>query len=200
MKRLNGMDAMLLYSEAPNLHTHTVKVAGSTLSPKPQGFPGSGSRHSASTCAVGCPWGAVALPARRHPVAAASPDVGGGLRGRLGLPLASGDGAGAGAPARAGLGYRAGGVHTAGPQPPAVGVSFRRGAGRWPVRRDRQGASCAGRRRRLGETAGRLLGYDVDGPDIETPVVAPPFVAGWLAARGRMRPCPPSSDVARFDR
>ena len=27
MKRLNGMDAMLLYSEAPNLHTHTLKVA-----------------------------------------------------------------------------------------------------------------------------------------------------------------------------
>ncbi|WP_304440332.1 wax ester/triacylglycerol synthase domain-containing protein, partial [Mycobacterium sp. E3339] len=27
MKRLNGMDAMLLYSETPNLHTHTMKVA-----------------------------------------------------------------------------------------------------------------------------------------------------------------------------
>ena len=27
MKRLNGMDAMLLYSETPNLHTHTIKVA-----------------------------------------------------------------------------------------------------------------------------------------------------------------------------
>ena len=27
MKRLNGMDATLLYSEAPNLHTHTLKVA-----------------------------------------------------------------------------------------------------------------------------------------------------------------------------
>jgi WS/DGAT/MGAT family acyltransferase len=27
MKRLNGMDAMLLYSEAPNLHTHTLKLA-----------------------------------------------------------------------------------------------------------------------------------------------------------------------------
>src|ERR1700739_566532 len=26
MKRLNGMDAMLLYSETPNLHTHTPKV------------------------------------------------------------------------------------------------------------------------------------------------------------------------------
>lgn len=27
MKRLNGMDAMLLYSETPNLHTHTMKIA-----------------------------------------------------------------------------------------------------------------------------------------------------------------------------
>ena len=27
MKRLNGMDAMLLYSETPNLHMHTLKVA-----------------------------------------------------------------------------------------------------------------------------------------------------------------------------
>ncbi|MGE2732961.1 WS/DGAT/MGAT family O-acyltransferase [Mycolicibacterium vaccae] len=27
MKRLNGMDAMLLYSETPNVHTHTLKVA-----------------------------------------------------------------------------------------------------------------------------------------------------------------------------
>ena len=27
IKRLNGMDAMLLYSETPNLHTHTLKVA-----------------------------------------------------------------------------------------------------------------------------------------------------------------------------
>jgi diacylglycerol O-acyltransferase len=27
VKRLNGMDAMLLYSETPNLHTHTMKVA-----------------------------------------------------------------------------------------------------------------------------------------------------------------------------
>lgn len=27
VKRLNGMDALLLYSEAPNLHTHTLKIA-----------------------------------------------------------------------------------------------------------------------------------------------------------------------------
>lgn len=27
IKRLNGMDAMLLSSETPNLHTHTLKIA-----------------------------------------------------------------------------------------------------------------------------------------------------------------------------
>jgi diacylglycerol O-acyltransferase / wax synthase len=27
VKRLNGMDALLLYSETPNVHTHTLKVA-----------------------------------------------------------------------------------------------------------------------------------------------------------------------------
>jgi diacylglycerol O-acyltransferase / wax synthase len=27
VRRLNGMDAVLLYSETPNLHTHTLKVA-----------------------------------------------------------------------------------------------------------------------------------------------------------------------------
>jgi hypothetical protein len=27
VKRLNGMDAMLLYSETPNVHTHTLKIA-----------------------------------------------------------------------------------------------------------------------------------------------------------------------------
>src|ERR1700692_4246438 len=37
LKRLNGMDAMLLYSETPDLHTHTLKVAvidASTLDAK----------------------------------------------------------------------------------------------------------------------------------------------------------------------
>jgi diacylglycerol O-acyltransferase / wax synthase len=27
VKRLNGMDALLLYSETPNVHTHTLKIA-----------------------------------------------------------------------------------------------------------------------------------------------------------------------------
>jgi diacylglycerol O-acyltransferase len=42
MKRLNGMDAMLLYSEAPNLHTHTLKVAVIDPAPDAPGVPGFG--------------------------------------------------------------------------------------------------------------------------------------------------------------
>ncbi|BDB45129.1 MULTISPECIES: WS/DGAT/MGAT family O-acyltransferase [Mycobacterium] len=38
MKRLNGMDAMLLYSETPNLHTHTLKVAVIDPGTAPFGF------------------------------------------------------------------------------------------------------------------------------------------------------------------
>src|SRR6202000_2356525 len=38
VKRLNGMDAMLLYSEAPNLHTHTLKVAVIEPAPDTPGF------------------------------------------------------------------------------------------------------------------------------------------------------------------
>jgi diacylglycerol O-acyltransferase / wax synthase len=38
MKRLNGMDAMLLYSETPNLHTHTLKVAVIDPSESGDGF------------------------------------------------------------------------------------------------------------------------------------------------------------------
>ena len=40
MKRLNGMDAMLLYSETPNLHTHTLKVAIVDASLNTQAFGG----------------------------------------------------------------------------------------------------------------------------------------------------------------
>ena len=42
MKRLNGMDAMLLYSEAPNLHTHTLKVAVIDPASDIPGVPGFG--------------------------------------------------------------------------------------------------------------------------------------------------------------
>ena len=45
MKRLNGMDAMLLYSETPNLHTHTLKVAVIDPSESGDGFDFDAFRH-----------------------------------------------------------------------------------------------------------------------------------------------------------
>jgi diacylglycerol O-acyltransferase / wax synthase len=45
MKRLNGMDAMLLYSETPNLHTHTLKVAIIDPSDAGDGFDFDAFRH-----------------------------------------------------------------------------------------------------------------------------------------------------------
>ena len=44
MKRLNGMDAMLLYNETPNLHTHTLNSDGDST---PDGHDrAAGDRHS----------------------------------------------------------------------------------------------------------------------------------------------------------
>ena len=45
VRRLNGMDAMLLYSETPNLHTHTLKVAVS--------MPPTSTASSPSRCSAG---------------------------------------------------------------------------------------------------------------------------------------------------
>lgn len=38
MKRLTGWDAVLLYSETPNVHMHTIKVAVIELDPESRGF------------------------------------------------------------------------------------------------------------------------------------------------------------------
>ena len=38
MKRLSGWDAVLLYSETPNVHMHTVKVAVIELAPDRRDF------------------------------------------------------------------------------------------------------------------------------------------------------------------
>lgn len=38
MKRLNGYDAMLLYSETPAVHTHTMKIAVVDMGPSGLSF------------------------------------------------------------------------------------------------------------------------------------------------------------------
>ena len=45
MKRLSGWDAVLLYSEAPNVHMHTLKVAVIELDPDRRDFDLDGFRH-----------------------------------------------------------------------------------------------------------------------------------------------------------
>ncbi len=85
MKRLSGWDAVLLYSETPTVHMHTLKLAvieiddlkGRTFGidefrevihgPAPQARP-------------------VPVSARRHPAEDAPPDVAGELRGRPRIP------------------------------------------------------------------------------------------------------------------
>ncbi len=151
MKRLNGMDAMLLYSETPNLHTHTLKVAVIDAAdydgrvrvrgvPQDRGAPAAPAR-------------AAALPAGRHPVAAAPPDVDAGLSGGPRLPPAPGARSGSRRPSRTRSGDRRDRQHAAGPHPPAVGVLLRRGDGRRPLRTHRQGAPHPGRRCGLGQSA-----------------------------------------------
>ena len=85
MKRLSGWDAVLLYSETPTVHMHTLKLAVIELDDLkgrhvrhrrvPQGHPRPAPQARP-----------VPLPARRHPVQVPPPDVAGELRGRPRLP------------------------------------------------------------------------------------------------------------------
>ena len=143
---------MLLYSETPNLHTHTLKVAVIDPADVDAEFGFDAFRHHVRRRLhlleplryklVDIPW------QLHHPMwqENCEVDLDYHLR-RVQVPAPGG---------RRELDQvdRRGGVHSAGPQPPAVGVSLRRGAGRRSVRPDRQGPPRAGRRRRLGQPAG----------------------------------------------
>ena len=57
MKRLNGMDAMLLYGETPNLHMHTLKgwsCTPTTPTPRSLSTPSDRRSRTASTCWIHC--------------------------------------------------------------------------------------------------------------------------------------------------
>ena len=152
MKRLNGMDAMLLYSETPNLHTHTLKVAVIDPSAGDAEFNFEAfRRHLRRRLHLLEPlrYKLVDIPWRlHHPMWLEDCDVDLDYHlrriqvpapgGRRELDTVIGDG----------------GVHAARPQPPVVGVPFRRRAGRRTVCPDRQGPPRPGRRRRLGQPAG----------------------------------------------
>ena len=128
-----------------------------------------------------------ALPARRHPVEAAPSDVDGELRRRPRLPPAPGAGPEPRRTPRTRPGHRRDRQHAPGPRPPAVGVPFRRGDGRRPLRADRQGAPHAGRRCRFGQSAGPADGPDRLGTDERDDYTTcePPSKSELLRAAGR---------------
>ena len=152
MRRLNGVDALLLYSEAPEIHMHTLKIGILDVSGLDGGvhLRAVPPRRRAAVARTE----AAALPTGRHPVEAAPPDVGRERRHRLRLPPAAGVGARAGRTPRTRPAHRRDRQHAAGPQPSAVGDVRRRGPRRRPGRGHPQGAPRAGRRRRVGEPDG----------------------------------------------
>ena len=85
MKRLRGWDAVLLYSETPNVHMHTLKLAVIELDDL------GGATVRGRGAAQGHPQPAlqarpVPLRADRHPVQVPPPDVAGERRGRPRVP------------------------------------------------------------------------------------------------------------------
>ena len=81
MKRLSGWDAVLLYSETPTVHMHTLKLAVIDVSElKGRQFGIDEFRQVIARPALQAR--SVLLSARRHPVQVPPPDVAGELRGR----------------------------------------------------------------------------------------------------------------------
>ena len=151
VKRLNGMDALLLYSETPNLHTHTLKVAVVDAADYPGEFNYELFRRTFGErlplldplryLLVDIPW------RLHHPMWLENCDV--DLDYHLRRVRRTGSRRAAGAR----RGHRPGRQHPAGPAPSAMGVLLRRRHGRSEVRSHRQGPSCIGRRGGIGESA-----------------------------------------------
>ncbi len=102
MKRLRGWDAVLLYSEAPNVHMHTLKVAIIEL--QDLGGRTFGVEEFRQVIRGGRLYKLDPLPlsAGHHPVQVPPPDVAGELRRRPELPHPPVAGEGAGWQARTG--------------------------------------------------------------------------------------------------
>ena len=75
MKRLNGVDALMLYTETPEIHMHTLKIGILDVSGVEGGYSFDLFRSVAYPRLRA--HGAASPPTRRHSVEAASPDVGG---------------------------------------------------------------------------------------------------------------------------
>ncbi len=152
VKRLSGWDSVLLYSEAPNVHMHTLKVAVIELDADRQDFDLDrlSPRHRQPTEQAR----AVHVPAGRHSVQVPPPHVARALRGRPRLPHPPVAATRAGWSPRAGRGDRTDRQHPPGPGPSAVGDVFRRRTGQQPGGGGRQDPPRARRRHRFGEPDG----------------------------------------------
>src|SRR6478752_10401236 len=152
LKRLSGWDAVLLYSETPTVHMHTLKLAVIDLSElKGRQFGIDEFRQVIHSRLYKLD---LPLRARRHPIQVSPPDVAGELRGRPRLPRPSLPGR---QPRRTSPARRGGGPdrqHPAGPQQATVGDVLHRGPGQRQDRGARQDSPRVGRRGRIGQSVG----------------------------------------------
>ena len=164
MKRLSGWDAVLLYSETPNVHMHTIKVAVIELRRRRSGLRhrrrSARSSHGRLYKLEPFCYQLVDIPFKfHHPMWRENCEVDLDYHIR---PLAA---ARPGRSPRARRGDRRDRQHPAGPQPSAVGDVLRRGPGQQPDRGGRQDPPRTGRRRRLGEPDGPRHGSDSPAPE-----------------------------------
>ena len=185
MKRLSGWDAVLLYSETPNVHMHTLKLAVIDISDlKGRKFGIEEFRRSStagSTSSIRSAIELIDIPFKfHHPMWRENCEVDLDYHVR---PYRV-DSAGRTSPAR--RGGRQDRQHAAGPQPATVGDVLHRGPRQRPDRGAGQDPSRAGRRGGVGEPAGAgngPAGRARRPTGIPTPPIPPRRRVSWCARR-----------------
>ena len=152
MKRLNGVDALMLYTETPEIHMHTLKIGVLDVSNVEGGFSFDLFRAVAFPrlqAMAPLRYQLVDIPLKlHHPMWVVNDDIDFDYHVRQARVPAPGG--------RRELGSvdRRDRQHPAGPQPPAVGDVRRRGPRRQPHRDHPQGPPRAGRRCGVGQPDG----------------------------------------------
>ena len=182
MKRLSGWDAVLLYSEAPNVHMHTLKIAIIDL--QDVGDRSFGVEEFRQVIGGRLykldpfRYELVDIPFEfHHPMWRENCEV------DLDYHIRPWRVRRAGRPPRTRRGDRPDRQHSAGPQPSAVGDVLRRGPGQRPDRGGRQDPPRAGRRCRLRQPDGARHGSAARAPvdDESTDRSGTDQVASWCA-------------------
>ena len=195
MKRLNGWDSLLLSSETPNVHQHTLKIAVIDTSLF-EGTPTFDAFRETLRLRISAldplRYELVDIPLHLHrPMwrEDAEIDLDYHVR-RIEVPAPGGA-------ARTRRGDRPDRQHATGPRPAVMGVVLRGRPGPESSRGDRQGTSCACRRRRIGESHSACDGM------ARLPVRRGAATRGGqspyrsrVAARRGPRPCPTSEQAA----